>query len=100
MRHLHAVDDLDAYLRRTMVNLFTSALRPRKVERAWLARERATFTAAAVEHDPAERDEMWRALPRLVRAVALAVLHGHVTLVDAVPVVEGDSVSITCVGKP
>jgi DNA-directed RNA polymerase specialized sigma24 family protein len=68
MRHLHAVDDLDAYLRRTMVNLFTSALRRRKVERAWLARERATFTAAAVEHDPAERDEMWRALLRLVRA--------------------------------
>jgi DNA-directed RNA polymerase specialized sigma24 family protein len=66
MRHLHAVDDLDAYLRRTMV--FTSALRRRKVERAWLARERATLTAAAVEHDPAERDEMWRALQRLVRA--------------------------------
>ena len=33
-------------------------------------------------------------------AVALAVLHGHATLVDGVPVVEFDSVSITCVGKP
>ena len=33
-------------------------------------------------------------------AVALAVLHGHATLVDGVPVVEFDGVSITCVGKP
>lgn len=32
--------------------------------------------------------------------VALAVLHGHATLVDGVPAVGFDSVSITCVGKP
>ena len=75
MRHLHAVDDLDAYLRRTMVNLFTSALRRRKVERAWLAKERATATAATSAHDPAERDEMWRALQTLpVRQRAAVVL--------------------------
>lgn len=75
MRHLHAVDDLDAYLRRTMVNLFTSALRRRKVERAWLAKERATSAPATIEHDPAERDEMWRALQRLpLRQRAAVVL--------------------------
>jgi RNA polymerase sigma-70 factor (sigma-E family) len=72
---LHAVDDLDAYLRRTMVNLFTSALRRRKVERAWLARERASAIAATSDHDPAERDEMWRALQTLpVRQRAAVVL--------------------------
>src|SRR5262245_5970041 len=72
---LHAVDDLDAYLRRTMVNLFTSALRRRKVERAWLAKERATATPATAGFDPAERDEMWRALQRLpIRQRAAVVL--------------------------
>jgi hypothetical protein len=33
-------------------------------------------------------------------SVALATLRGHITLVDGVPVVEDDDVSIRCVGKP
>ncbi len=33
-------------------------------------------------------------------SVALATLRGHITVVDGDPVVEGDSVSITCVGTP
>src|SRR5262245_22951346 len=33
-------------------------------------------------------------------AVALAVFHGHLTVVDGVPVSAFDSASITCVGKP
>jgi hypothetical protein len=33
-------------------------------------------------------------------SVGLATLRGHITLVDGVPVVEDDDVSIRCVGKP
>ena len=33
-------------------------------------------------------------------SVTLATLRGHITLVDGVPVVEDDDVSIRCVGKP
>src|SRR5512132_2296819 len=84
MRHLHAVDDLDSYLRRTMVNLFTSALRRRKIERAWLVRQRATPNAVASNHDPTERDEMWRALQRLpVRQRAALVLRFYEDLSES-----------------
>jgi hypothetical protein len=33
-------------------------------------------------------------------SVALATLRGHITVVDGVPVVEDDDVSIICVGRP
>jgi RNA polymerase sigma-70 factor (sigma-E family) len=64
MDHLRVPDRLDVYLRRTIVNLFTSQMRRRKLERAWLAREAAQPTTER-GHDPALRDEMWRALQRL-----------------------------------
>jgi RNA polymerase sigma-70 factor (sigma-E family) len=84
MRHLHTVDDLDSYLRKTMVNLFTSALRRRRVERAWLARERASSTPVMIEPDPVERDEMWRALQRLpVRQRAAVVLRFYEDLSES-----------------
>jgi RNA polymerase sigma-70 factor (sigma-E family) len=74
-QHLRVPDAFDAYLRRTIVNLFTSDLRRKRLERLQLLRERA---AAAREHrdaDPAERDRIWRALqtlpPRQRAAVVL-----------------------------
>jgi RNA polymerase sigma-70 factor (sigma-E family) len=62
--HLRVPDRLDVYLRRTIVNLCTSQLRRRKLERAWLAGE-AAKSMTQREDDPALRDEMWRALQRL-----------------------------------
>jgi RNA polymerase sigma-70 factor (sigma-E family) len=71
--HLRVPDRLDAYLRRTIVNLFTSQMRRRKLERAWLAREAAESTIER-EHDPALRDEMWRALQRLPERQRAAIV--------------------------
>jgi RNA polymerase sigma-70 factor (sigma-E family) len=65
LRHLHAIDDVDVYLRRTMVNLYTSSLRRRRLERRWLARQRGLAVVHAPAHDPTERDEVWRALQAL-----------------------------------
>lgn len=60
-RHRRFPDDLGAYLRRAVVNGAISHLRRRRLERAWLARERAE-TVVGPDHDPAERDALWRAL--------------------------------------
>jgi len=73
MGHLRVPDRLDAYLRRTIVNLFISHTRRRKLERAWFARE-AARPALAVEDDPALRDEMWRALQRLPERQRAAIV--------------------------
>jgi DNA-directed RNA polymerase specialized sigma24 family protein len=48
-RHLRRPDAFDAYLRRTIVNLFTSHLRRLRLERAHLARERAERWPADAE---------------------------------------------------
>lgn len=73
-RHLRSIDDLDAYLRRAVVNLFSSSLRRRRVERAWLERERSAAASRQPAHDPSERDEMWRALQRLPERQRVAVV--------------------------
>src|SRR5262245_24902338 len=69
-RHLHEPDDLPAYLRRTIVNLFTSQLRRKCLERAWLRRQ--TVPEPATESvDVETRDDLWQAmnaLPRRQRA--------------------------------
>ncbi|HET9249553.1 MAG TPA: SigE family RNA polymerase sigma factor [Actinomycetota bacterium] len=52
------------YLRRTIVNLATSHFRRRRVERAWLARQRPEEMAAS-PHDLGERDRLRRALMTL-----------------------------------
>ena len=73
-RHRRAIDDVDAYLRRTVVNLFTSSLRRRRVERAWLARQAGAQTPVPAADDPAERDVVWRALQALPERQRAAVV--------------------------
>jgi RNA polymerase sigma-70 factor (sigma-E family) len=74
-QHLRVPDAFDAYLRRTIVNLFTSDLRRKRLERLQLLRERGTAAREHRDADPAERDRIWRALqtlpPRQRAAVVL-----------------------------
>ena len=69
-RHLRMPDAFDAYLRRTIVNLYTSQLRRTKLERAYVARHGANPSVASEPGDPAARDDLWRAhaLPERQRA--------------------------------
>lgn len=68
-RHLRVPDTFDAYLRRSIVNLHTSGLRHKRVERTWLARHGAASAAAAARGttipDIAAREDLWRALAGL-----------------------------------
>jgi RNA polymerase sigma factor (sigma-70 family) len=71
--HIRGVQDIDAYLRKVVVNLYTSSLRRRRVERAWLAR-RESMPAVAGPDQIAERDAMWRALQELPRRQRAAII--------------------------
>jgi RNA polymerase sigma-70 factor (sigma-E family) len=64
--HLRAHEAFDAYLRRAVVNLHTSTMRRRRVERAWLARHGAS-QAVRTESMPdvGVREDLWRALGAL-----------------------------------
>lgn len=64
-QHLRVPEAFDAYLRRTIVNLFTSHLRRKRLERLQLQRERTAADRGHHDADPAERDRMWRALQTL-----------------------------------
>jgi RNA polymerase sigma-70 factor (sigma-E family) len=70
--HIRGVHDIDAYLRRIVVNLYTSSLRRRRVERAWLARRESKPSVGGP--DLAERDAMWRALRALPRRQRAAIV--------------------------
>ena len=64
--HLRAREAFDGYLRRSIVNLHTSGVRRKYVEREWLRREgprvaRATSTLP----DVSARQDLWRALSTL-----------------------------------
>jgi len=64
--HLRAREAFDGYLRRSIVNLHTSGVRRKYVEREWLRREgprvaRATSTLP----DVSARQDLWRALGTL-----------------------------------
>jgi RNA polymerase sigma-70 factor (sigma-E family) len=72
-RHRRVPDDFAAYLRRTIVNTFTSQLRRRRLERAWLARQRRE-PATTPAHDPTVRDELWLALQHLPERQRAAVV--------------------------
>jgi RNA polymerase sigma-70 factor (sigma-E family) len=63
-RHLREPDDLPAYLRRTIVNLFTSHLRRKRLERNWLRNQQAQ-QATSTQDDIAIRDDLWQAMTLL-----------------------------------
>jgi RNA polymerase sigma-70 factor (sigma-E family) len=73
--HLRVPDAFEAYLRRTIVNLHTSRLRRRRLERAYLEREAARRIEPAAPPDVGVRDALWRTLmtlpPRQRAAVVL-----------------------------
>jgi len=73
-RHLRVPDAFDAYLRRTIVNLYTSQLRRTKLERAYVARHGAAPSIATESSDPATRDELWRALHTLPERQRVAIV--------------------------
>ena len=64
--HLRERDAFEAYLRRAIVNLHTSGLRRRRLEREWLRREgpRAARASTALP-DVVGREALWRALGTL-----------------------------------
>ena len=70
--HLRVPDAFAAYLRRTIVNLHTSQLRRKRLERAWLDRER--HARDPVTPEVGSREELWRtvlALPPRQRAAVV-----------------------------
>ena len=72
-RHLRVPDAFEAYLRRTIVNLHTSQLRRRRLERAYLEREGRAETSTT-NPDADGREELWRAvlgLPHRQRAAVV-----------------------------
>jgi RNA polymerase sigma-70 factor (sigma-E family) len=65
-RHIRSPDAFDAYLRRTVVNLSISHLRRRRVERAYLERERRRpASSAETLPDVGRREELWSVLLEL-----------------------------------
>jgi DNA-directed RNA polymerase specialized sigma24 family protein len=61
-RHLRRPDAFEAYFRRAIVNLHTSGLRRRRLERAWLQREGASAAArVSTQPDVGAREDLWRA---------------------------------------
>lgn len=73
--HVRVPDAFDAYLRRTIVNLHVSQLRRRRLERAFLERERHAPDRTNTMPDVDAREVLWRALlelpPRQRAAVVL-----------------------------
>ena len=65
-RYLRVPDAFDAYLRRAIVNLHTSGLRRKRLERSWLAREagRAAQVIMLLP-DVGERADLWASLATL-----------------------------------
>jgi RNA polymerase sigma-70 factor (sigma-E family) len=73
--HLRAPDRFDAYLRRTIVNLHTSRLRHRRVERTYLESANSQAERYTFQPDVEGRDEVMQALRRLpIRQRAAIVL--------------------------
>jgi RNA polymerase sigma-70 factor (sigma-E family) len=73
LRHLRVPDSFPAYMRRTIVNLYTSQLRRRRLERAYVAR-RGVDPRARHPEDVAQRDELWGAVQRLPERQRAAVV--------------------------
>lgn len=78
--HIRSADSFEAYLRKTIVNLFLSQVRRRRLERRQLERERLevgrrTALAAASGNDDPSRQALWTIMQRLpFRQRAVVVL--------------------------
>jgi RNA polymerase sigma-70 factor (sigma-E family) len=70
--HLRKPDAFPGYLRRTIVNLFTSQLRRRALEREWLRRQEGE--AVLFMGVPEPSDDLWRALATLPARQRAAVV--------------------------
>lgn len=73
-QYLRVPDAFDAYLRRSIVNMFTSHLRRRRLERLELRRQRSAREREQRDVDFAERDAMWTALQGLPTRQRAAVV--------------------------
>jgi RNA polymerase sigma-70 factor (sigma-E family) len=83
-RFLHHPDDVDAYLRRTIVNLSKNHFRRRAIERAYLEREGPRIEDASAGPDVATHDTLRSALLRLpLRQRTALVLRYYEDLPDA-----------------
>jgi len=82
--NLRNPDSFDAYLRQTVVNLTRSTFRRRRVERAYLARQRATAPASSGGlPDVEERDALWTQLNNIApRQRAALVLRYYEDLTE------------------
>ncbi len=72
LQHLRTPDNLPAYLRTTIINLFMSQLRHRRVEREWIRRQ--PRIVPIVEPHDASGDELWHALALLPERQRAAVV--------------------------
>jgi RNA polymerase sigma-70 factor (sigma-E family) len=73
-RHVRLPDAFEGYLRRTIVNLFTSRLRRLRLERLDLIRRRAERPSTVDPQDVGGRDEAWHALLALPQRQRIAVV--------------------------
>ena len=73
-RHLRVPDAFWAYLRRTIVNLHTSELRRRRLERAHLEREGRREELDTRMPDVGTREDLWRAVLALPARQRAAVV--------------------------
>jgi RNA polymerase sigma-70 factor (sigma-E family) len=81
--HLRVPDAFGSYLRRTIVNLHTSSLRRRRLERAYLRRTRPRAEPSTPMPDVGARQDLWRALGELTpRQRAAIVLRFYEDLSD------------------
>jgi RNA polymerase sigma factor (sigma-70 family) len=83
-RRLRGPESFDAYLRRTVVNLYLSTLRRRRLERSRLPA--LGGVEAHAPHDPSLRDELFRALrtlPERQRAALVLRFYEDLTERDA-----------------
>jgi RNA polymerase sigma-70 factor (sigma-E family) len=75
--HLRDPEAFHAYLRRTVVNLANSHFRRRRVERAYLERERGVVSGrpgSGAERSVEDRDHLWAALEQLPERQRAAIV--------------------------
>jgi RNA polymerase sigma-70 factor (sigma-E family) len=74
LAHLRDPEAFDAYLRRTVVNLANSHWRRKRLERAYLERQRGRARPVPTEPDLGSRDALWRALQKLSERQRAAIV--------------------------